>query len=73
MEIVADGHPIMKKTIEFDIDNLPNRIARELEKYVKQCLISGSKKKKGSGKQEVNLDGIKQAQEKRKQRLDEVN
>ena len=60
MEIVADGHPITKKTIEFDIDNLPNKIARELERYVKQCLMMGNKKKKGSGKQEINLEGIKQ-------------
>ena len=30
MEIVMDGHEITKKTVEFDIDNLPNKIAREL-------------------------------------------
>ena len=58
MEIVADGRTISNKQHDIVIDDLPNKVARELERYVKQCLISGSKGKKGA-KLKVNLDGIK--------------
>ena len=44
-ETCAEG----RETLEFDIDSLPPRKCRELERYVKKCL-SQNKKKKGLAK-----------------------
>lgn len=55
--IIRDGEEMAtnNRTLEFDIETLPTKKCRELERYVKKCGIgntSSSKKKKGGAKQE---------------------
>lgn len=52
-DIVSEGMPSYqnREELEFDIDTLPTRVTRELEKYVKNKMALLNKgKKKGKGK-----------------------
>ena len=46
LRIVKGSMNVQGDELEFDVDKLPNKVCRELEKYIKQCLqIKPSKKK----------------------------
>eukprot|EP00357_Protocruzia_adherens_P032738 CAMPEP_0115008142 /NCGR_PEP_ID=MMETSP0216-20121206/21706_1 /TAXON_ID=223996 /ORGANISM="Protocruzia adherens, Strain Boccale" /LENGTH=608 /DNA_ID=CAMNT_0002375433 /DNA_START=1216 /DNA_END=3042 /DNA_ORIENTATION=+ len=60
VSIINENNPTATKKDEliFDIDTLPTRVARELERYVKGCLNPKTRKpRKGP-----NLNGLKQSQ-----------
>lgn len=46
LDIVRECMDMKGEELEFDIENLPPRVCRELDKYVKQCLMNSGKSKK---------------------------
>ena len=72
LDIVKECMAIQGEELEFDIDKLPAKVCRELERYVKQCLQNSTrtKKKKSSA---VNINGIMSAHEVNTKRLKELD
>lgn len=73
LDIVQECMDIQGEELEFDIDKLPSKVCKELEKYVKNCLQSASRTHKKNKPQQINLNGIKSAQEITTNRLSDLD
>ena len=71
LDIVKECMDIKGEELEFDIEKLPPKVCRELDKYVKNCLqlINRSQKSKKT----ANIDGIKSSQEVTFAKINEIN
>lgn len=67
-DIVKDCMDVKGQELEFDIENLPPRVCRELDKYVKQCLANSSKTKKKN-----TVEQIKNSQKETQSKIAELD
>ena len=73
LDIVKESMDVQGEELEFDIDKLPTKTCRELEKYVKQCLQTSSRSQKKKKPSTVNIEGIKAATDASSSRLHELD
>jgi len=73
LDIVQECMDIQGEELEFDIDKLPSKVCRELDKYVRNCLQNANRTHKKSKPQVVNINGIKNAQEITSNRLTDLD
>mmetsp|Transcript_13350 Transcript_13350/g.19489 ORF Transcript_13350/g.19489 Transcript_13350/m.19489 type:complete len:416 (+) Transcript_13350:19-1266(+) len=73
LDIVQESMDVQGEELEFDVDKLPAKTCRELEKYVKQCLQTASRSKKKKPQTAINIEGIKAATEASSNRLKELD
>lgn len=71
LDIVKECTDIKGEELEFDIDRLPPKICRELDKYTKNCLKNSTRLQKP--KKSVNVEGIKSSQEFAMSRIKELD
>ena len=71
LDIVKECMDIKGEELEFDVEKLPPRVARDLDKYVKNCLQSISRAAKI--KKPGTVEGIKAAQEANLAKIQEIN
>lgn len=68
LDIVKDSMDVRGQELEFDIESLPPRVCRELDKYVKQCLANISKSKKKN-----TIEQIKNSQKETQSKIAELD
>lgn len=74
IKILTDNNDVMKsKYFEFDIDKLPIKKLRELEKYVKGCLSSNNPKNNDNIPHNVNNNNIINKKENHKNINNDIN
>lgn len=70
LDIVKECMDINGQELEFDIEKLPPKVSRDLDKYVKNCMQSINKSQK---KKQANIEGIKSAQEANSEKIKDLN
>ena len=73
INIVKECMDVGGEEFEFDLDKLPPKICRDLERYVKQSLQTSSKSQKKKKPAAVNYNGIVSAKEASAKRLKELD
>lgn len=71
LDIVQECMDVQGEELEFDIDKLPSKVCRELERYVKQCLQNPSKPP--TKKKPESVEPVKTAQESTSNRLKDLD
>ena len=73
IDIVKECMDVGGEEFEFDLDKIPPKICRDLERYVKQSLQNSSKSQKKKKPAAVNINGILTANESNAKRLKELD
>lgn len=73
LDIVQECMNVQGEELEFDIDKLPSNVCRELERYVKQCLINTNRSQSKKKTKPINIDGMKSIQEITTSRLKDLD
>lgn len=73
LEIVREATELNDDELVIDIESLPEKVCRELDNYVKNCLQQNARSSKKKKNDAVNLTGIMSAHEATSKKLKELD